>query len=186
MRTHALKLQSVPLFGRNFLMQGFAIEAEFGGVIPWLEGFGELLYVQHIPTFVARLQELTQQDAPLTAYQFVTEDTHSDYLGGILHFERHPERFVDTRNVDFAEQLTAAGVSFISCLHVRPPYRGLGIGDPMMRRALSAIHAAHGSVWGVVSDPRLIPWHMSMGAQLLSPVDNRDNLWIMQWSEDRT
>lgn len=180
-RMFDVRLESVPLESRRFLMQGFAIEAEFGGVIPWLRGLGETLYTLNPTSFVAQVQELTQQEEPLHAYQFAERGERGVYLGGLLHFTSHPERFHDPRNEALAEMLTEADVSFISCLQVRPPYRNLGIGETFMRKVLAQIHLKHGPVWGVVSNPRVIPWHLRTGATLLSPKENRDDLWIMRW-----
>lgn len=52
----------------------------------------------------------------------------------------------------------------------------------MMTRAVAAIRKTHGAAWGVVSNPRLLPWYASLGAELPSPVENKDGLWIVTWS----
>jgi len=50
-----------------------------------------------------------------------------------------------------------------------------------MRRALATILDERGSVWGVVSNRDLLPWYRSLGATIKSPIENRDELWVVSW-----
>jgi hypothetical protein len=51
----------------------------------------------------------------------------------------------------------------------------------MMERAIASILKRHGPVWGVVSDRYLLPWYASLGAELRSPLVNKDGLWVVSW-----
>jgi len=177
-------LKSVELGERGFLIQFFEIMHEFGGVIPWLDGMDELRFATNGRFFCEELMRRTgQDDAPIMPFQLVDSDPARTYLGGIIHFPRSPERLVDRRNLAVVERLTHEGASFISCLQVRDVRRGRGIGNTVMTRALRAILRSQGAVWGVVSNPALIPWYRSLGAQVLSPLENRDGLWIVHWKD---
>lgn len=177
-----MQLVPVGLRGRRFLIQYYAILAEFGKEIPWLDGMDDLRFATNGEWFRAELMQRTQQlDAPITPYQFVDADAPRSFLGGILHFPRSPERLRDHRNITLAKQLEADGSSFISCLQVQNPVRGRGIGNTMMKRALGTLLRTKGPVWGVVSNPRLLPWYRSIGGHTPSPANNRDRLWIVHW-----
>lgn len=155
---------------------------EFGHVIPWLDGADGLQYATNGTYFRDQLLRSTgQEDGMITAYQFVDGSDARMFIGGILHFEQIPERFVDHRNIEIAERLTTEGHSFVSCLQVRHPHRGANIGRTMMARALAAMRVEKGRVWGVVSDPRTLEWHRSFGAHTPSPSENKDKLWIVHW-----
>lgn len=179
-----MRLQTVGLRGRRFLIQFYDIINEFGNVIPWLDGMNELRFATNGAWFQDRiLHRLGQHNGTITPYQFVEGDGARTYLGGILLFDQSPEHLRDPRNREAAECLAAQGASFISCLQVRQPKRGFGVGRRMMPRAIRAIQAEHGAVWGVVSDPHLVPWYATLGAHALSPIDNKDRLWIVHWSK---
>lgn len=179
-----MRLQPTSLRGRRFLIQFCAIMREFGSEIPWLDGMDEMRFATNGAWFRKELQRrLGQRDGTITPYQFVDGDDARTFVGGILHFDNHPERLRDPRNSEIVEALAANGVGYISCLQVRDVRRGTGTGTQMMRRAVDAILDRHGAVWGVVSNPRLIPWYQVLGAQLLSPLDNRDGLWVVNWNK---
>lgn len=176
-------LTPVSLRGRRFLIQFYEIMAEFGRVIPWLDGLDDIRFATNGEWFVDELKRrLGQQDGHVTPYQFLDPDDARTFAGGIFHFDRSPERFRDTRNARIAEHLIVEGANFISCLQVREPRRHSGVGNAMMERSIKAILNYHGSVWGVVSNPRLLKWYASLDATLQSPLDNRDNLWIVNWN----
>lgn len=178
-----MRLEPVILRGRRFLIQFYEIMAEFGGVIPWLDGLDEMRFVTNGEWFVDELLcRLGQRNGRVTPYQFVDANHARSFVGGILHFDVSPEHLRDCRNNGIVERLTADGASYISCLQVREPRRGTGVGNEMMRHAIQAILARHGSVWGVVSNPRLLPWYASLGANLESPLNNQDGLWVVQWN----
>lgn len=177
-----MHLQSVGLRGRRFVIQFAETMAEFGGVIPWLDGLNELRFATNGAWFADELQRrLGQRDSIITPYQFTDAKEGRTYIGGILHFSRSPEVFRDARNAQIAEQLNAEGASFISCLHMRQSLRAAGIGGVMMPRAIAAIRLQHAMFWGVVSDRRILPWYASLGALTPSPIENRDQLWIVLW-----
>lgn len=177
-----MQLQSVSLRGRRFLIQFQEMMTEFGNVIPWLDGLDELRFATNGEWFRDRLlQRLGQRNGVITPYQFVNEGEARIYSGGILLFEQSPETLHDRHNGEIAERLASDGARFISCLQVCTSRRGSGIGNRMMPRAIRAIQAEHGAVWGVVSDPRLLPWYAALGAQTPSPLDNTDGLWIVHW-----
>ena len=177
-----MKLQSVSLRGRRFFIQFYEIMHEFGQIIPWLDDLDEMRFATNGDWFCDELRRrLGQGNGMIVPYQFVDENRSRAFVGGILHFDQHPEKLRDTRNAETVERLQAEGFSYISCLQVREKRRGDGSGTEMMRRAISAILNRHGSVWGIVSDPCLIPWYKALNAQLLSPLDNSDKLWIVSW-----
>lgn len=177
-----MQLQPVSLRGRRFLIQYSEIMTEFGRIIPWLDGLDDLRFATNGVWFLEELvRRLGQQDGMVTPYQFVDPDDAQTFVGGILHFDRSPEHLRDPRNAKIAEQLMDSGTSFISCLQVRKPRRGVGVGTHMGHRAINAILKYHGPVWGVVSDPRMTAWYTSLGASLPSPIDNKDGLWIVHW-----
>jgi GNAT superfamily N-acetyltransferase len=178
---HEPMIRQVDLDSRGALVQFFAIYQEFGESIPWLKGLEELLFATDAEQFVLRLSDMTRQYAPLTVWQFILDDMPHTFLGGMLHFAKHPENFQDVRNVEIAERLTVSGSSYISCLQVREPHQGAGVGEKLMLHVLDEIREVYNSVWGVVSDFRLVPWYTRLGAQLKSPIENKDNLWIVWW-----
>ncbi|MFA4845967.1 MAG: GNAT family N-acetyltransferase [Patescibacteria group bacterium] len=178
-----MQLQQVSLRGRRFLIQFGEIIREFGGVIPWLDGIENLGYATNGVYFRDQLlRRLGQEEEGVTAYQFVLSGSGRKFLGGLLQFQRTPERFKDSRNNDSVSRLVYRGSTFISCLQVRPTHRGDGVGDELMRRTLKTLLREKGSVWGVVSDPRLLSWYKTLGARILSPLENQDGLWIVHWS----
>jgi len=185
--SQAMYLQRVSLLGRRFAIQFVAIMTEFGQVIPWLDGVPELGFMTNGVRFRDELLHRTrQEDGTIRAYQFVTGDANRTFIGGLLNFDRSPERLLDHRNREIAERLAATGYSYVSCFQVRLPFRSLGTGRRVTIRALQAIIHDQGPVWGVVSDPRMLAWYRSLGAAAPSPPDNRDHLWIVDWSEPPT
>lgn len=178
-----MRLQPVSLRGRRFLIQFGEMMAEFGNVIPWLDGMNELRFATNGEWFRDELlRRLGQRDGNVTPYQFVDNGNTGTFVGGILRFDRSPERLLDSRNAEIAELLAANDASFISCLQVRGMRRDVRVGTDMMTRAVAAIRSTHGSAWGVVSDRRLLPWYASLGASTPSPIENKDGLWIVSWS----
>jgi len=176
-------LQPVSLRGRRFLIQFYEVMAEFGNVIPWLDGMDEMRFATNGEWFRDELlRRLGQHDGQVTPYQFVDGDAPRTFVGGILHFSESPEYLLDTRNAELAEQLVSEGSSFISCLQVRDPRRGTGVGTQMTQRAINAILKRHSDVWGVVSDPRLLAWYQTLGASTPSTLENNDGLWIVSWN----
>lgn len=177
-----MRLQPVSLRGRRFLIQYLEVMREFSKVIPWLDGMDELRFATDTEWFIAELMRRThQKSGPITPYQFVAEEDGSPFIGGILKFSDAPENFRDPHHCEIAERLASEGSKFISCLQVREPRRGISVGKAMMQRAIHAIQSKHGSVWGVVSNPDLIKWYISLGAKLQSPLENEDRLWIVSW-----
>lgn len=178
-----MRLQAVSLQGRRFAIQFGAITNEFGHVIPWLDGTQRLALATN-GAYVRDelLRRMRLDDGEITPYQFVLGDRSHEFVGGILAFARSPERLTDQHNLAIVEELDANQSSFISCLQVLPNRQSAGNGDALMRRAIPAILADRGSVWGVTSNPRLLPWYRSLGATTPSPMDNRDNLWIIRWN----
>lgn len=170
------------LRSRSFLLQFFAIMEEFGDEIPWLDGLRGLTWSTNATFFRDHiLRRLGCEEEGIVPYQFVTPDQQREFVGGVVHFTRSPENFRDRRNIEVMERLVTEGYHYISCLQVRSPFRGVGVGDTLMRRALRSIQASHSRVWGVVSHPELIPWYVGLGATVQSPRDNRDKLWIISW-----
>lgn len=177
-----MRLQPVSLRGRRFLIQFIELMAEFGSVIPWLDGMDEMRFATNGEWFRDELLRRTgQRDGNVTPYQFVDGDGARTYVGGILLFDQSPEILRDRRNCEIAERLASEGASFISCLQVRETRRSSGVGGKMMTRAVRAIQLRHGAVWGVVSDPLLLPWYAALGAQIPSTPNNKDGLWIVHW-----
>ncbi len=177
-----MRLQPVSLRGRRFFIQFHELMVEFGHVIPWLDGLSELRFATNGEWFRDHLLgRLGQRNGVITPYQFVEGDEARTYIGGILLFDQSPETLRDRCNYEIAERLASEGASFISCLQVRESRRGSGVGGKMMPRAIRAIRHEHGAVWGVVSDPRLLPWYAALGAQTPSTLDNKDELWIVHW-----
>jgi hypothetical protein len=177
-----MHLRPVSLRGRRFLIQFYELMAEFGDEIPWLDGMNEMRFATNGEWFRDELlRRLGQRNGDITPYQFVDQDDAGTFVGGILHFEQSPECLRDIRNCEIVEELNSKGASYISCLQVRTPRRGVGAGKQMMRRAIDAILDHHGAVWGVVSDPKLIPLYESLGAERRSPIQNQDDLWVVGW-----
>ncbi len=179
-----MQLAIVDPFDRSFLPQLFAVVGEFGSVIPWLDGSTELVWATNGAYVLERLAEMTGQGHPkdIVPYQFRAEDAGATYIGGLLQFARSPERLRDSRNAAIAEGLADQGAAYISCLQVRPPRRDQHVSHHLFPRAIEAIMRTHPRVWGVVSEPRLVPWYQRCGATLLSPRENRDGFWIVSWS----
>jgi len=179
-----MRLQSPSLRGRRFLIQYYQIMEEFGRVIPWLAGLDDLKYATEGNWFRDELARQTgNRPEGVTAYQLVDEDPAKMFIGGLLHFEEMPELFRDQRHHQLAEQLKANGSSFVSCLQIRSALKQLGMGNELMQRAIKVILRDQGPFWGVASNPQLLPWYRSLGAQTPSPEHNRDNLWIVRWEK---
>ncbi len=181
-----MRLQTVPLDGRSFVPQFFSIMNEFGDEIPWLDGLSEARFLLDGNVFAQQILRNTKQpDNGITPYQFVSDEFPGGlFVGGAVHFKESPERFTNTRLCEAAESLAASGASFISCLQVRPPHRSRGIGGTMFPQALDLLVRERGSFWGVVSDVRVLRWHLSLGAQLLTPMESVDGIWIIYWGDE--
>jgi len=178
-----MRLQAVSLQGRRFAIQFGAITTQFGHVIPWLDGTQNLALATNGAYFRDEfLRHLHLDEGEITPYQFVLGDRSREFIGGVVAFARSPERFTDRRNLAIVEEIVASRSGFISYLQVLPSKQGGGNGDALMQRAIPIILGDRGSVWGVVSNPRLLPWYRSLGATTQSPVENRDNLWIVRWT----
>jgi GNAT superfamily N-acetyltransferase len=180
---YTMQLVTRSLRGRSFLLQFLEIMQEFGHEIPWLEPLRNIHYSTNATYFRDHVLKGLGCKEPedIVPFQLVTTDPSREYLGGILHFPRTPDRFRDRRNQALLEQLTHERYSFFTCLQVRSVIRGHGYGNEIMRKALKAILAAHGKVLGVASNPDLLSWYASLGAKIRSPRENRDNLWIITW-----
>ena len=167
---------------REFLIQFEQIMREFGGVIPWLDDLDDLRYATNRVWFTGELsRRLGQRNGSVIPHQFVEENEAETYIGGFLLFGQSPENLRDRRNGKIAERLALEGARFISCLQVREPKRGIGVGKKMMARAIDVIREKSGGVWGVVSNPDLVSWYEALGGTILSPRNNDDNLWIIHF-----
>lgn len=175
-----MRLVKRSIRSRAFLLQHLQIMEEFGAEIPWLDPLKGIYFSTNSTYFRDQfLRRLGCEEEAIVPYQLVTSDRSREFVGGILYFPSSPEHFVDPANIEIQERLTAEHYRFISCLQVRNPFRGQGIGKLLFRRAMAAIFRKHGSVWGVVSNPALIRYYASLGARLQSPKDNKDRLWII-------
>lgn len=180
-----MQLLQRQLRSRTFLLQFKEIIREFGGVIPWLEPVKDIAFATNVNWFRDRLlQGLGCEHADvITPFQLVTADPSREYLGGMMHFSRPPEQLRSGENRGIVERLTAEGAQYISCLQVRDTYRGLGHGAGIMCHALQIIRKRYGTVWGVVSEPRVFHWHVALGAHAhSSPITNTEGLGILSWS----
>ncbi|HEY4493128.1 MAG TPA: GNAT family N-acetyltransferase [Candidatus Paceibacterota bacterium] len=157
---------------------------EFGKIIPWLAPLRSIAYSTNARYFRDTfLSEFNCDEEDIIPYQLTDNDPGEDFIGGIWHFPKSPEKFIDSRNCEVAERLAFERYRYISCLHVRDVRRGKGSGRLIMRSALDSILKNHGSVWGVVSERDLVPWYQTLGAEVLSARQNKDNLWIVSWDE---
>lgn len=178
-----LKLEKNALESRSFLIQFKDIQNEFGHEIPWLEGTEDLPYILNEKIFVQELVKglVGESGEHMEAYLLHTDDIYKRYIGGLLHFKKCPENFQDSENRKIQEELTDAGVDYISCLQVRESFQKNGYGDLLFKEALKAIFNTKESVWGVVSHPELLPWYQRNGAKVLQDIDNKDQLAIVQF-----
>lgn len=178
-------LRTASLSGRAFALQLGQVMAEFGDVIPWLDSLRGIEFATKGSYVRDRLLlDTGQEEGGITAYQFLDPDDGRTYVGGLLRFARSPERFVDRANCAAMELLAHERASFVSCLQVRDPRRGARVGDVMFGRAIAAMLRQHHGIWGVVSDPRLLPWYQRLGAEIMSSPDNLDDLWIVRWTSN--
>lgn len=179
-----MRLVQRSLCGRAFLLQFMQIMEEFGDEIPWLEPLKGISYTTNGAYFRDQFIKGLglKEEESVTVFQFVTPDREHQYVGGVIHFAHVPESFRDKGNQKIQSRLLSEGYHFISCLQVRDDQRGKGYGYELMRRALISVLNEHGKVWGVVSNPRLVTWYKSLGANLQSAQCNSDNLWIISWN----
>lgn len=177
-----MRLIQRKLSGRAFLLQFMSVMEEFEEEIPWLEPLPHATNGSYVRDRI--LQHFRCKDeSEVIAMQFVTSDRPGFYFGGIIRFVRSPEIFLDTRNQEINERLSHLGYQFISCLQVREVHRGAGHGRAIMTKALRVVLSEHQKVWGVVSNPDLVAWYQSLGANVLSPRENKDDLWIVSWQK---
>jgi len=183
-----MKIIECGLDSREFLIQFWEILQEFGTEIPWLEGLKKLRYVGNSTRFRDML--LTglkmSDETGISPLQLVTSSEDREYVGGVLRFERAPEKFKDRKNLQIQEELEANGSQFLSCLQIRTDQRGGRHGPRLVKHTTDAMLARYGSFWAVVSDMRLIHWYESFGANLRSRLENQDGLWIISWNLPRT
>ncbi len=181
-----MRLETVSLDSRSFVPQFFSIMDEFGDDIPWLDGLSEAGYLLDGNEFARQILRNTKQpDNGITPYQFVSDEFPGGlFIGGVVHFLESPENFRDPRQREIAERLADSGAGFFSCLQVRPPHRDRGVGSRMMLRSTETVLREMGPFWGVVSDLGMLSWYRSLGAQSLSPIENRDGLWIIYWGDE--
>jgi predicted GNAT family N-acyltransferase len=178
-----MQLVKRSLESRAFLIQFGEVMREFGQEIPWLEGLENSVFWTNAAKFRSELLKKWRcEDGQVVAYQFILPGEEREYAGGIIHFSHSPEVFKDRSNQQILERFEAEGYHFISCLQVRSTFRSQGHGHNMTTRALKSIQAKYPKIWGVVSDYHLIAWYQKLGGQLLSPLDNSDNLWTISWS----
>lgn len=151
---------------------------EFGTTIPWLRTLPPTIEEGLNPADI--LNKLGLSEDEFAAYQLREND---EYIGGIILFSRSPERFIDPKNASEAERLASSRSGFITCLQISPEKRKQGYGSMLMRQAVPTILEEYGSVWGVISNPSLIPWYRSLGGKILSLGENHDKLWIVSWEK---
>lgn len=179
-----MQLVSQSLKSRAFLLQFIQIMHEFGHIIPWLEGLSGLEYSTSSQYFFDQvLLRLRFDRQEIIPFQFISSDESKEYLGGVLYFERSPENFKDHANRACAQYLIHQGFRYITCLQTRELYRNGCIGTTIMEQSLSLMLSQFNGIWGVVSEYDVLCWHLKRGAQLESPLINKDNLWIISWSE---
>ncbi len=178
-----MKLVQHSLGGRTFLLQFHQIMGEFGNVIPWLAPLHDIAFYTNPKRFedhlLLRLGCNDRED--LTPIQFVTPDESHDYVGGMIRLTKSPEKFIDFRNIETQGLLAHQRYHFVSCLQLRKEYRGKGFTNTLVKNAFQSVLDTHKKVWGVVSDPLLIRWYISLGGILRSPMENKDHLWIISW-----
>lgn len=171
------------LTSRTFLLQFNEITTEFGSVIPWLHPLKDVAFSTNSSYFRDRilLGLKCKEENDFTAMQFVSSDTSREYIGGIIRLINSPEKFKDFKNIEVQEKLKHENYNYISCLQIRKVHRNVGKGNALMTKALQVLLLEYKKVWGVVSNENLIPWYISLGATLKSPISNKDKLWIISW-----
>lgn len=180
-----MRLVQRSITGRTFLVQFISVMQEFGREIPWLEPLEGLEFITNAVRFRDKLLlGLGVEEEEIISQQFLTSGRDREYFGGIIRFTRPIENFRDTRNLETQEKLTSSGFQYISCLQVRDIKRGQGYGSVLMKKALDTMKGEVGSVWGVTSRPELLPWYQRLGGQLLSPLENKDGLWLVAWPSE--
>ncbi len=180
--SNEVDLVPVEVASRSFLLQFFSIMQEFGTEIPWLRPLHGIAYATNTTYFRDQmLLRMGIDEGDVFPYQVLTRDGAREYVAGILHFTQSPERFIDPVHVGLCEYLKSERYQYISCLQVRTGHRGVGMGDFAIRSALNVILARHERVWGVVAHRELLDWYVKLGATVLSPTHNKDNLWIISW-----
>ncbi|MFA6042412.1 MAG: hypothetical protein WCV85_05390 [Patescibacteria group bacterium] len=178
-------LSAQSLRSRAFVIQFFALMAEFGHEIPWLQPLQGLQYATNREHFRDQLlQRLCRHDEEIVPLQLLTPDRSRTFVGSILHFPRSPEVFQDPKNRQIAAALNEQGYQYISCLQIRDVHRQSGHGNVLMRRVLRSIRKEQGQVWGVVSQLPILAWYKNLGATVHSSFENQDNLWIVSWPKD--
>ena len=177
-----MRLVQRSLEGRAFAVQFSEIFKEFGQLIPWLRPTNHILFATNGAHFKREIEVIL--GAGVVAYQLTDRDPARDFIGGMLHFPHSPENFIDPRNQDAANELTRSGSCFISCIQIRDVKRGSGYGMELVSKSLDTILNTYPSVWGVC-DPELTTWYEKLGAKVLSPQHNDDNLHIISWDSNR-
>ncbi|OGG79365.1 hypothetical protein A3A39_01985 [Candidatus Kaiserbacteria bacterium RIFCSPLOWO2_01_FULL_54_13] len=179
MHIDGLVLERPGVVSVAFRLQFAAITAEFAERIPWFQKVGNLAFATNPVYFLHRL--LGELDCHVTPYQIITVNPAEEFVGGVLHLSRSPEEFKDSRNTEIAKRLETGGRGYLTCLQVRPPFRGVG-SLRVMRAALKSVLKEKGPAWGVISDRNLLRWQMRhFGATLCSPLVNDDGLWIVSF-----
>lgn len=165
------------------MLQFNQIIGEFGNVIPWLEPLQNIAFYTNAKHFEDRLLMGLRCDnrEDITPIQFVTSDESQEYVGGMIRFTKSPEKFTDFRNLEVQESLEQKGHNFVSCIQMRKEHRSKGYTNLLMKETLSNLLTTYKGVWGVVTDPLLLRWYISLGGILRSPMKNLDNLWIISW-----
>ncbi len=177
-----MKLVQRSLSGRSFLLQFFQIMEEFGDKIPWLENLKPISYSTNPNYFKDQfLRRLGCDEEEIIPFQFVSDDESREYIGGLLHFPKSPENFLDSSNIEISEELASKGYRYISCLQVRRDLQRHGHGSTASLMALMEIRKTHSEFWGIASKAKTRQYYESLGATTLSPLENKDGLWIMTW-----
>jgi len=178
-----MKMIQRSLASRVFLLQFLQIMAEFGKKIPWLYQLRNLQWSSNAQYFRDRLLLHFQCSDPsdIVPYQFVSDDPSREYNGGIVYFRKTPEIFIDPVNIEILNDLQARDYHYASCLQVRDDHRIPRHGQEIMKRVINLMRIEHRSFWGVFSDSRLLNWYLRLGARLLNPAPNKDNLYLVAW-----
>ena len=177
-----MEVVQVDVRSRAFVLQFFEIMREFDSEIPWLHRLKGITYATN-PTYFRDqlLLRLGCDEGEIVPYQLLDSAESKEFIGGLLHFPLSPERFQDKTNQAVLEQLAYEQYRYISCLQIRHGFRKYGYGNIVMRATLDSILEHYKKVWGVISDPQLLAWYVSLGGCMLSPWVNADKLWIIAW-----
>jgi len=182
-----MRLQQNSLRERTFVLQCVEVLNAFGKYdIPWLRDLHELMYITNPKQFERKFKESMgiEMDDDVVPHTLVSSGSERNYVGGMWHFSKSPERFESASLKRICKDLETDLYAYMTCLHVRGILQGRRYGTELFSKVLQTIMKKYPNAWGVVSEPELLHWYQYFGGVVQNCMsDNAEGLAIVTFDE---